>query len=55
MYEGFATKEMLQKRWRKDAEYEVRGPVGPLDHPYFIGLLTRWVHAGPIHEVQRLE
>jgi len=22
MYEGFATKEMLQKRWRKDAEYE---------------------------------
>ena len=23
MYEGFATKEMLQKRWRKDAEYEV--------------------------------
>jgi len=22
MYEGYATKEMLQKRWRKDAEYE---------------------------------
>ncbi|KAI0003256.1 hypothetical protein BJV74DRAFT_812558 [Russula compacta] len=22
MYEGFATKELLQKRWRKDAEYE---------------------------------
>jgi len=22
MYEGLATKEMLQKRWRKDAEYE---------------------------------
>jgi hypothetical protein len=30
MYEGFATKEMLQKRWRKDAEYEVRGPVGSI-------------------------
>jgi hypothetical protein len=28
MYEGLATKEMLQKRWRKDAEYEVRSPVG---------------------------
>jgi hypothetical protein len=26
MYEGLATKEMLQKRWRKDAEYEVRVP-----------------------------
>ena len=26
MYEGFATKEVLQKRWRKDAEYEVRVP-----------------------------
>jgi hypothetical protein len=25
MYEGFATKEMLQKRWSKDAEYEVSG------------------------------
>jgi len=28
MYEGLATKEMLQKRWRKDAEYEVCRPVG---------------------------
>jgi hypothetical protein len=24
MYEGRATKQMLQKLWRKDAEYEVR-------------------------------
>ena len=41
MYEGLATKEMLQKRWRKDAEYEVGGPVVSIAHPYFIGLLTR--------------
>lgn len=47
MYEGFATKEMLQKRWRKDAEYEVRSIITP----YFIGLLTRWVYAGPIYEM----
>jgi hypothetical protein len=46
MYEGFATKEMLEKRWRKDAEYEVRSNLTP----YFIGLLTtQWVHAGPIY------
>lgn len=50
MYEGFATKEMLQKRWRKDAEYEVRS----IPTPYFIGLLrflTRWVYPGPIYEM----
>jgi hypothetical protein len=44
MYEGFATKEMLQKRWRKDAEYEVRyfKPISSVGspHPHFIGLLT---------------
>ena len=33
MYEGFATKEMLQRRWRKDAEYEVRSPVGSMVGP----------------------
>jgi hypothetical protein len=33
MYEGFATKEMLQKRWRKDAEYEVRSSVESLLSP----------------------
>jgi hypothetical protein len=55
MYEGVATKEMLQKRWRKDAEYEVRGPVGSIAHPYSSYFLTRWVHAGSLYEVQRLE
>jgi len=29
MYEGYATKEMLQRRWRKDAEYEVRIACSP--------------------------
>ena len=40
MYEGFATKEMLQKRWRKDAEYEVRyfKPISSVGSPHPISL-----------------
>jgi hypothetical protein len=40
MYEGFATKEMLEKRWRKDAEYEVRGPVVPSES---VGSITHLI------------
>lgn len=54
MYEGFATKEMLQKRWRKDAEYEVCSNQSTLPSP--VGLITELLltpraRAGPVHEV----
>lgn len=52
MYEGFATKEMLQKRWSKDAEYEVRGSRR-INRPPLLHRVAHsmGVHAGPIHEV----